>query len=83
MNLNANVGGWDRGLRLIIGVVLIILGLAGVFSGTIAILAYVVAAILLITGLITFCPLNALLGLNTRKQAETSSPDEPVENSGH
>lgn len=77
MRFTANVGGWDKGLRFLAGIVLIILGLTGVITGTLAIIGYVVAAILLITGLVSFCPINAFLGLNTRKSADSSSPTEP------
>lgn len=73
MNLSPNVGSWDRMLRLIAGVVLILLALTGVLSGGIAIAAYVVAAIALVTGLVRYCPANALFGINTCK-TEQSGP---------
>lgn len=67
MNLSANVGGLDRGMRLALGIVLIALAFFDVFSGTWAIIAYIVGAIALITGIIKFCPANALFGINTCK----------------
>ncbi len=67
-----NVGGADRAVRLILGVVLFVLGFVGVLQGTLAIIGYVVGAIALITGLITYCPVNALLGFNTKKTAPGS-----------
>ncbi|HKJ69203.1 MAG TPA: DUF2892 domain-containing protein [bacterium] len=74
MKITANVGGWDRTIRLILGVVLFVLGFTGVFQGVLAIIGYIVGAIALITGLTTFCPANALLGFNSRKAA-TSPPE--------
>ena len=68
MKLSLNVGGFDQVFRIILGVVLIALAYFGILSGTGAIIAYVVAAIALITGIIKFCPLNALIGINTCKK---------------
>ena len=60
-----NVGGMERGIRLILGVGLIVLAFMHVVTGTLAIAAYVVGAIALITGLFQFCPAWALFGINT------------------
>ena len=68
MKLSLNVGGFDQVFRIILGAVLIVLAYFGILSGTGAIIAYVVAAIALITGIIKFCPLNALIGINTCKK---------------
>ncbi len=67
MKFTANVGGWDRGIRLILGVLLLVLGFAGIFKGALAIIGYIIGAIALVTGLVTYCPINALLGFDTRK----------------
>ena len=61
----SNVGGLDRGIRIVIGVVLLTLGFLHVVTGTLAIVAYVVAAVALITGLIRFCPAWSICGINT------------------
>lgn len=68
MELSLNVGGLDRAGRLVMGVILIALAFFEIVTGTVAIIAYVLAAIALITGLIGFCPLNALFGINTCKK---------------
>jgi Inner membrane protein YgaP-like, transmembrane domain len=60
-----NVGGIDRLIRIVIGLVLIALGLFHVVTGTAAIVAYVVAAIAIITGIVRFCPAWAMFGINT------------------
>ena len=65
--MKCNVGGWDRGLRIVIGLVLIVLGLAGAVSGTTAIAAYVIGAVALLTGLVGFCGLYTVLGISTRR----------------
>jgi len=66
MKLSLNVGGFDQILRLTLGVVLIALAYFGILSGTGAIIAYVAAAIAIATGLIKFCPLYAILGINKK-----------------
>lgn len=60
-----NVGGMDRLIRVVIGLVLLALGLFHVVTGTAAIVAYVVAAVAMITGIVRFCPAWALFGINT------------------
>jgi len=58
--MKTNVGGIDRSLRVVIGAILV----------TMAVLGYVgwwgwVGVILLITGLLKFCPFYTLLGKST------------------
>ena len=59
--MKANLGSLDRALRVGAGVVLIGLAMAGVigFWGYLGIVP-------LLTGLVSFCPLYSLLGLNSR-----------------
>ena len=40
-----NVGGMDRGVRIVIGIALLVLGFLHVVTGTLAIVAYVVGAV--------------------------------------
>jgi len=63
--MGKNVGGADRGIRLVLGVVLIALGLTHVVAGTLAIAAYVVGGIALVTGAFQFCPAWGIFGINT------------------
>lgn len=58
--MKANVGGIDKILRVIVGLVLI--GLAA--TGTVGIWGWI-GVVPLLTGLIGWCPLYPLLGLNT------------------
>lgn len=64
--MECNVGGMDRTIRVILGIVLIAVGVL-YLSGLTAIIAYIIAAIALITAAIAYCPLNKLLGVNTCK----------------
>ena len=63
--MNLNMGKADRLIRTIIAVILIGLLIGGQVTGSLAILAGVVAAIFLVTSLVGFCPLYRLLGLST------------------
>ena len=66
--MTTNVGSVDRTVRWIVGVALILLGVFGVLQGTAAIIGYIVAAIALITGTMGYCPLWAVLKINTAKK---------------
>lgn len=65
--MELNVGGIERTIRVLIGLLLIALGLFHVFTGAAAIIGYVAGAIALITGLIRFCPAWRILGINTSR----------------
>ena len=68
--MHYNVGGADRFGRLIVGIALVALNLLGILSGTLATIAWVVAAIAIVTALIRFCPANSLFGINSSKTAD-------------
>ena len=63
--MSLNVGGIDRVVRILLGVVLLVLAFLHVITGTAAVVAYVAAAIALVTGLFRFCPAWAIFGVNT------------------
>lgn len=66
--MKKNEGTTDRMIRLILAV---LFGAAGYFylTGTLAIVAYVLGAIMLFTALTGFCALYTLLKINTTKKA--------------
>ncbi len=66
MALIKNVGSTDRIIRLVAGAALAAWGLfgAGVTSG-LGILALVVGIVFIATGLLNFCPIFKLLGINS------------------
>lgn len=65
MALTCNVGGADKTIRVVLGVVLLAIGLFAGMSTIWTIVAYAAAVIALLTALIGYCPLNALFGINT------------------
>lgn len=62
-----NVGNVDRGIRFIVAATLVVLGVSGILSGTLALVGYVVAAIALLTGMLRVCPLWSVCKINTAK----------------
>lgn len=71
--MKRNVGNADRVARLIIAALLGILVFAKVVTGTLAVVLAVVALIALFTGLVGWCGLYALLGINTNSCCGSSS----------
>lgn len=62
---NLNVASWDRILRVLLGIVLIYLGWSGVVSGAAGTVLVILGLVPLLTGLLGFCPLYALLRIRT------------------
>ena len=65
MKIPQNVGPIDRLIRLATGVALVAVALGGVVSAPAVYVAWVLAAVMLATGAIGFCPLYALLHVST------------------
>ena len=65
--MKKNMGGLDRGVRFLLGIALLVMGLTGVFGGAVAIVGYVLAALLVVTAIVGYCPPYALLGISTRR----------------
>jgi hypothetical protein len=66
MNIKTNESTADRLIRIVAGIGLAALGVAGVVSGPLAVVAWVVAGVLLVTGVVGFCPLYAVLRVSTK-----------------
>ena len=65
--MKKNIGPADRIIRLLIAVVVVILYFTGEISGKIGIGLLIVAAILALTSVISFCPIWSIFGVNTCK----------------
>ncbi|MBK8868630.1 MAG: DUF2892 domain-containing protein [Dermatophilaceae bacterium] len=66
--MKVNVGGSDRIIRLVIAVVAALLAAFVVKSGALAIVLWIVAAIMLLTAVVRVCPLYLPFGINTNKR---------------
>lgn len=65
MKLKSNIGTADRTIRLLIAIVLIILFYTEVLPGIFGVIGLILALLLTVTSLITFCPLYKVLNLNS------------------
>jgi uncharacterized membrane protein (Fun14 family) len=65
--LKVNEANWDRIVRVVFGSILLYLGLGGVVGGALGIVLDIVGAILLLTGVVGFCPLYSLFKFGTKK----------------
>jgi uncharacterized membrane protein YtjA (UPF0391 family) len=63
--MKKNMGTTDRIIRTIIAVIAAYLYFGGIVTGTLGIVLVVVAAVFLLTSLVSFCPLYSIVGLNT------------------
>ena len=75
--MTRNVGPEDRVVRIVVGLGLAVLVYLGYLEGMAAIVAGLVAAYLVVTGLLVRCPIYQLVGLDTSVQEQPySTTDE-------
>ncbi|AXT59520.1 DUF2892 domain-containing protein [Aquimarina sp. AD10] len=65
--MKKNMGGLDRIIRLFVAAIVGVLYYTGVIQGTLAYVLLGLSTIFVLTSFISFCPLYALVGLNTCK----------------
>lgn len=65
MKLKSNIGTADRAIRLLLAMGLIILFYADILSSIFGIIGLIIALLLTVTSLTTFCPLYKILNLNS------------------
>jgi len=68
--MKKNMGTTDRILRIAAAIVIAVLYLTHVISGTLAIILLVIAGIFILTSFISFCPLYFPFGFSTRKKEQ-------------
>ena len=64
--LKQNESSTDRIIRVAVGIISLSMGLF-LFTGIAQTIAYIIGAVTLITGIIGFCGLYALLGISTKQ----------------
>ena len=67
MKFTINEAPIDRIIRIVVGIGLAALALAGTVTAPLLYLVWLVAAILLVTGIVGFCPLYALFRIGTKR----------------
>lgn len=68
--MKKNMGLLDRSIRSLIAVIIAILYFTDVITGTLGIILLVVACVLLLTSLLSFCPAYWPFGVSTCKNKE-------------
>jgi hypothetical protein len=63
--MKKNMGLADRIIRIVIAVVMGILYFTGTVSGTLGLVLLILAAVFVLTSLISFCPIYAPFGIRT------------------
>lgn len=63
--MNCNVGGIDRMARIIGGLIVLAIGIVVPMATLWQTLLLIIGTVALVTGIIRFCPANALFGINT------------------
>ena len=65
--MKKNMGSADRVARIVIAAIVAVLYFTNVITGTLGIVLLIIAGVFVLTGLISFCPLYTILGINTCK----------------
>lgn len=65
--MKKNMGGLDKGLRILVAIVFVYLFYSGIVSGTLGYVLLAFAGVFVLTSLVSFCPLYTILGINTCK----------------
>jgi hypothetical protein len=65
--MKTNESSLDRVIRVIVGIALLALYFTGTVTGGLGIAFIVIGAVALLTGVVGFCPLYALLRMKTNK----------------
>jgi hypothetical protein len=66
--MKANIGSLDKVIRIILAIAFAMLYITKMAEGTLGIILLVVGAVLLLTSIINFCPLYAILGWSSGKK---------------
>lgn len=66
--MKKNVGTIDKAVRLLIAVVVVVLYFTHVITGVLAVVLLALAAIFVVTSLVSLCPIWLALGISTRRK---------------
>jgi len=63
--MKKNMGATDKTIRILAAIVIAGLWFGNIITGTLGVILLILAVVFLATSLISFCPIYAILGLNT------------------
>ncbi len=69
--MKINMGNFDRIVRLIVASTLIGLYASNIITGVSGVIVLLLAIVLILTSLISICPLYSALGISTRKKIKS------------
>ncbi len=68
--MKKNVGTTDKAIRMVAAVLIAVLYFTNVISGTVAIVLGVLAAVFVLTSMVSVCPLYMPFGINTAQKKQ-------------
>lgn len=77
--MKANIGSTDKLLRLALAIVFILLFYKEIVTGVWGVVVLVAALLLTVSSLINFCPLYALLKINTAAKKDKKQGEQSVD----
>ncbi len=66
--MKKNVGTIDKVIRIVVALLVVVLYFTHVITGVLAIVLLALAAVFVITALLSFCPIWTIFGLSTTKK---------------
>jgi hypothetical protein len=63
--MKKNLGSADKVIRILLAALFAVLYFTGTVTGTIGLVLIILGAVFVMTSLLSFCPLYAIVGLNT------------------
>jgi len=66
--MKKNIGTIDKSVRILIALIVVTLAITKVITGPLAIVLLVLSGVLVLTSLISYCPLYLPCGINTGKK---------------
>jgi hypothetical protein len=76
--MTCNVGGIERPIRIALGLILVAIGSFAELPPVGVGIALVAGTVALVTGIVGYCPVWALFGLNTCPAKPTTHADKPA-----
>ncbi|MGE0586942.1 MAG: DUF2892 domain-containing protein [Cyclobacteriaceae bacterium] len=70
--MKKNMGNADRMIRIILAIVFASLYFTGTVQGTLGLVLVILGGVFLLTSFVSFCPLYAIVGLNTCPTKKTT-----------
>lgn len=70
--MKKNMGNADRVIRIVLALIFATLYFTGTITGTLGLVLVILGAVFVLTSFVSFCPLYAIVGLNTCPTKKTA-----------